>query len=625
MAQPALSINAVFRGDPTRTLTLRNRFVSDVNRRYRALKGDINRKIIKENFLAPVPHEGPPMPPRVIPFPALAVRYEYQRSAAKMDEFMEWLIEQEEAGILEITGGPGITGQAPWTNTYIQSTYQSGMIKARNDLRAAGADIPNFNEVPGGISAVFNQPFHADRVGLAYSRTFNGMRGITAQMNTQLSHELALGMSQGLNPKEIARNINDRIDKIGATRARLIARTEVVQSHNEAALNEFENAENIIGEEVLVQWWSALDSRVRYSHDIHTGRHGRVYTREEGRPLLGEPNCRCALIPYIPSIQERPTLPRVVGVDDPMGAIGGLSKCVITGSRRPSAYIGLKRGDIPSACNDFVRDGNKWFLQGKEVVGDELDRLNAMKLPPGWQQVTAATDKTARIQAIGLDKAGRWQYRYSADHVKAAAMKKFNRVKLFSKDMPSIRKAIKAGIREGDSRAFLLELENKTAIRAGSLTDFRAKKKAYGLTTLQHEHVTIRGNKIVLDFVAKEGIPVRYELEDRVLAVWLEERKTATSIGDRLFPDIPANKLNKYLKDLAGGKNYTIKDFRTYHGTRIAFEELQPYIGQTLTVKEKKTIIKRVSERVSGFLKNTPIMARNSYIDPMVWDIIGGL
>lgn len=39
------------------------------------------------------------------------------------------------------------------------------------------------------------------------------------------------------------------------------------------------------------------------------GRHGRIYTREEGRALLGEPNCRCSLLPYIPSIQEKPTLP----------------------------------------------------------------------------------------------------------------------------------------------------------------------------------------------------------------------------------------------------------------------------------------------------------------------------
>jgi len=305
-----------------------------------------------------------------------------------------------------------------------------------------------------------------------------------------------------------------------------------------------------------------------------------------------------------------------------MDAAEGFSACVVTGAKRPPAFRTLKK---PSACSDFVRTDGKWYLGGEEVTGDELKRLNAMALPPGWQQVTAATDPAAKIQAIGLDAAGRWQYRYSAEHIEEAAMKKFNRVKLFSKDMKKVRKGIKKGIKEGDSRAFLLELENRTAIRAGSAADFKAKKKAYGLTTLQAEHVQISGNNIILDFVAKEGIPVRYEFANGALITWLEKRKAAASIGEKLFPDIPANKLNKYLKDLAGGKSYTIKDFRTYHGTRIAFEELKQYVGVDLSVSQKKNIIKRVSERVAGFLKNTPDMAKKSYIDPMVWDMIGGI
>lgn len=287
-----------------------------------------------------------------------------------------------------------------------------------------------------------------------------------------------------------------------------------------------------------------------------------------------------------------------------------------------SSLIELKK---MSGCNDFIRSDGKWYLRGKEVTGSELEKLNKMKLPPGWQQVTAATDPTAKVQAMGLDAAGRWQYRYSAEHVQEAARKKFDRVKLFSKDMKKIRKEIKSGIKKGDHRAFLLELENKTAIRAGSTVDLKAKARAYGLTTLQHEHVQVSGNKVTLDFIAKKGIPVRYELEDAILAPWLEQRKAATSIGEMLFPDISSSKLNKYLKSLAGGKSYTIKDFRTYHGTRIAFEELQQYAGQILSVDQKKKIVKRVSERVSGFLKNTPTMAKGSYIDPMVWDIIGGI
>ena len=135
--------------------------------------------------------------------------------------------------------------------------------------------------------------------------------------------------------------------------------------------------------------------------------------------------------------------------------------------------------------------------------------------------------------------------------------------------------------------------------------------------------MVVKGNKIILDFVAKKGIPAHYELEDNVLATWLKARQSQVQIGERLFPDIPANELNKYIKEISG-KSFSIKDFRTFHGSRIAREELKQYGGKVLSTKEKKDIIKTTLEKVSFFLKNTPSMAKKAYIDPMVWDIIGG-
>lgn len=285
-----------------------------------------------------------------------------------------------------------------------------------------------------------------------------------------------------------------------------------------------------------------------------------------------------------------------------------------------------RQGQKPSACKDITMIDNRWQLQGERIIDNKvLERIDKMKLPPSWSNVAVSADPFAKVQAIGMDKVGRWQYRYSAEHIEKAARKKFDRVKLFSRDMKKVRKGIEKGIKDNDPRAYLLRLEDKTAIRAGSTMDFRAKKKAYGLTTLQHEHVTIRGNKIVLDFVAKEGIPAHYELTDEILAGWLKKRKELTSAGEMLFPDIPATKLNSYLKSLVNGKSYSIKDFRTYHGTRIAFQELKKFAGRVLSVKEKKELVKQISSVASYFLKNTPIMARKSYIDPMVWDFIGGI
>ena len=294
--------------------------------------------------------------------------------------------------------------------------------------------------------------------------------------------------------------------------------------------------------------------------------------------------------------------------------------------KRPTNMISLASERKPSLTSGYTRNKKgKWFLKDKPVSKAIETRLNKMAIPPAWTEVIAAVDPKARILATGRDAVNKLQYRFSKKHVTTSAKKKYVRTKNFKKDMPGIRNKIEAGIKKGDPRAFVLELENKTAIRIGTDRDFHAKVKAYGLTTLQNEHVVIKGNKIILDFTAKKGTHAHYELVDERLAKFLQERKSQTKKGMKLFPDVTANKLNAYLKELANGKKYTIKDFRTYHATRIARDELKKYANKFYDSKAKKKIINEVSEIVSKFLSNTPAMAKSSYIDPMVWEIIGGL
>ena len=281
---------------------------------------------------------------------------------------------------------------------------------------------------------------------------------------------------------------------------------------------------------------------------------------------------------------------------------------------------------IPSDCQDYSRQADgSWRLKQEKVSSNVQKKLDGMRLPPAWRNVVVSADRNAKVQAIGMDAAGRWQYRYSAEHIAAAKKRKFDRVKLFSRDLSTIRSNVTSGVDNNNAKAMLLRIEDKTAIRMGSLADVKAKKKAYGLTTLQSRHVSIKGDKIVLDFTAKKGIPAYYEFTDKTVGSWLSKRKTGMAANDRLFPDVSPSALNKYIENVAGGKKYTIKDFRTYHGSRIAFEELQKHSGRALTAREKSRIIKDVSTTVSQFLHNTPAMAKSAYIDPMVWEIIGGL
>lgn len=295
----------------------------------------------------------------------------------------------------------------------------------------------------------------------------------------------------------------------------------------------------------------------------------------------------------------------------------------VTAKRQITADVKkLQSRSKMSPKKDYYRSGGKWFLKGKPVTGDVLKKLNKMAIPPAWENALVSTNLKAKVTAVGRDKAGKWQSRYSEAHVKQKAKEKFDRQKLFGRDIGGIRKNMNDGILKNDVNAMLLKMEDQTAIRVGGKAPYKTRKQAYGLTTLENRHVKIEGDKISLDFIAKEGKQAHYEIRDKTLADWLGKRKV--EFKESLFPDTSATSLNSYLKKMAGGKKYTVKDFRTYHGTRIAFDELKKYEKVDLAPKKKKEIVKRTLDKVSSFLHNTPGMAKKSYINPMVWELIGG-
>ena len=388
---------------------------------------------------------------------------------------------------------------------------------------------------------------------------FNTARKITKVQGTtkkMLNTVIQTGVQQGQTNAEIATRIR-KTGKIDSQfRAMRIARTETLGIYNAATDASVADT----GLKFKRVWSTTKDSRTRrrkrgsfwdhWSADKQKRDQNEDFVVSgESLKYPGDPkgsagniiNCRCVLIYEREREQMKPTgLPlastaesdifpaavsELVADSRPMSSIGRFSNCILPGKSAKDSGV----GGALDPCVDYTRmmEGKKakWFFKGKEISGDELDRLNAMRLPPAWSNVVASADPLKKVQAIGMDKAGRWQYRYSAKHIEEAAQKKFNRQKLFAKDMTGIRKNIDAGISKEDPRAYLLRLEDKTAIRAGSRTDFKAKKKAYGLTTLQHEHLTVNGNNITLKFIAKEGLPAHYELKDAVLAKFLKARK----------------------------------------------------------------------------------------------------
>lgn len=294
------------REDPTRTIALRKKFISQINKRLKELKGIIRKAIIEDDCFGIKKDKSKILSLSLVSklsSPGAKV-WQYRNDVEKVEEFVDWLKEQEELGILERVPNTLTGKKDPWTNTYIQTSYQKGILQARSELGALGVNLPSTKDI-FEINGVFNQPIHVERIESIFTRVFSDLKGVTEVMDRQISRQLSLGLAEGKGPYEIARLLNNRVDKIGITRARLIARTEIVRTHNVAAMNEFERLESIVGEEILVQWWTALDERVRSSHE---DRHGKIYKKKKARGLIGEPNCRCALLPYMKSIDGDPKI-----------------------------------------------------------------------------------------------------------------------------------------------------------------------------------------------------------------------------------------------------------------------------------------------------------------------------
>jgi len=289
------------RFDPTRTTSLRAAWVSEMNKRFRRLRGLINQAIVEQDCFG-----------MMSVYISLAHRaFAFPRTSDKIAGFMKWIDQQVQNGILQVGDisqiGKSIDGA--WTNKYVYDSYKRGVIRARYELDKNGFKVPSM-EATGGIGASMSTPFHMDRVGALYTRVFTGLKGITDTMDQQISQVLGEGLINGDHPRLLARKLNSVIsgqgrqslgitDSLGRSisperRARMLARTEVIRAHHQAVVQEYENWK-VEGVNVMAEWVSAGYNVCPECQDLEVG---GPYTLEEVRDMLpAHPDCRCTTIP----------------------------------------------------------------------------------------------------------------------------------------------------------------------------------------------------------------------------------------------------------------------------------------------------------------------------------------
>ena len=270
------------------------------------------------------------------------------------------------------------------------------------------------------------------------------------------------------------------------------------------------------------------------------------------------------------------------------------------------------------------------YLDAKrKPIRDEqrLLRIKRLAIPPAWSDVWICPLPNGHLQATGRDARRRKQYRYHERWREIRDENKYDRMIVFGKALPKIRKRVQknlalSGLPREKVLATVVQLLERSLIRIGN-EEYARENKSFGLTTLQDRHVDVKGSKLRFRFRGKSGRQHEVDVTDRRIARIVSELQDLP--GQSLFQylddegnvrDITSQDVNEYLREITG-EDFTAKDFRTWAGTVFAAIALRA-AGEFETKKQAKANIKHAISAVAEVLGNTPAICRQCYIHPIV-------
>jgi len=240
-------------------------------------------------------------------------------------------------------------------------------------------------------------------------------------------------------------------------------------------------------------------------------------------------------------------------------------------------------------------------------------------IPPAWRDVKVSLNPKSELLVKAKDSKDRVKVIYSDAHDTRTAIAKFARINELRKKQRMIEsQVIQDGMGKGKKKeeANCLRLILATGMRPGSHSDTKGDVQAYGATTLQGRHVVVKGDTVSLSYVGKGGKKVDMVITHKAVVKDLIRRKQKAGDEGELF-NTNNGKVLRYSKGLNGG-GFKTKDFRTAKGTNEALKAMRN-VPKPKTMKEYKKAVRKVAKHVSEKLNNTPTVALQSYINPMVF------
>ena len=274
----------------------------------------------------------------------------------------------------------------------------------------------------------------------------------------------------------------------------------------------------------------------------------------------------------------------------------------------------------PGITRKKMRSGwGYWTAKGDRITDrNEIDRLNAIGLPPAYKDAWFNPKPHGHIQAVGWDEKGRKQYRYHTGFREAREAAKYERCADFGHALPKLRKQVDSDLRKRKlskdrAVAAVVRLLDGGHIRVGNEA-YATANKSFGATTLRKRHAKVKGSTLKLQYKGKSGKMRELKISDRTLASFVkkmqdldEQHLFAWLDADGEAHPVSSTDVNAYIR-AATGEDFTAKHFRTWAASVAAFE--------ALAQAESDLSLKHMLEPVVARLGNTAAIARKSYVHP---------
>jgi DNA topoisomerase-1 len=268
----------------------------------------------------------------------------------------------------------------------------------------------------------------------------------------------------------------------------------------------------------------------------------------------------------------------------------------------------------------FDADGNRITDR------DEIDRLNAIGLPPAYESAWFCADPEGHLQATGIDARGRKQYRYHPKFREKRESAKYEGLLEFGKALPRLRRRVEQDLKRRNLTreaviAAVVRLLDRQHIRVGN-EEYAKENKSFGATTLRARHLKRTGHGLMMRFTGKHGIVHEVKITDTNLKRIC--KRCHDLPGQMLFQyvngdgepkPVTSGDVNEYIKEATGGE-FTAKHFRTWSASVIACDQMLK------KAEHARISLKTVIEPVAEALGNTAAISRKSYVHPKLLEAV---